>query len=132
MCAPGGLALPADPQAQTGITMTIRLTFALALTAGMLSTAAVAQSNEEQQACMNDAFRVCSHTITDRNRTAACMFEKMSQLSTACQSVMAKYAPGGQLSTSVASAPTPMTTRPAAIKTAAHTKPGKPLNILMR
>ena len=25
-----------------------------------------------------------------------------------------------------------MTTRPAAIKTAAHTKPGKPLNILMR
>jgi len=74
MRAPGGLALPAGPQAQTGITMTIRLTFALALTAGMLSTAAVAQSNEEQQACMNDAFRVCSHTIPDRNRTAACMF----------------------------------------------------------
>src|ERR1043166_851019 len=105
--------------------MTIRLTFALALTAGMLSTAAVAQSNEEQQACMNDAFRVCSHTIPDRNRTAACMFEKMSQLSTACQAVMAKYAPGGRLPPSAPPAPAPRTPPPAAIKTAAHTKPGK-------
>jgi len=55
----------------------------------------------------------------------------MSQLSTACQAVMAKYAPGGQLSTSVAAAPKPITTRPAAIRTA-QTNPGKPLNILMR
>lgn len=111
--------------------MQIRLTLALALAAGMLSTAAVAQSNDEQQACMSDAFRVCSHTIPDRNRTAACMFQNRSQLSPACQMVMDKYAPGGNLSASIAAAPKPMTTRPAAIKTAQN-KPGKPLNILMR
>ena len=111
--------------------MHIRLTLALALTAGTLSTAAIAQSADEQQACMNDAFRLCSATIPDRNRTAACMFQHKSQLSPACQTVMDKYAPGGNLSTSVAAAPRPMTTRPAAIKTA-QTRPGKPLNILMR
>ena len=37
----------------------MRLTLAIALTASALSTAALAQSAEDQQACMNDAFRVC-------------------------------------------------------------------------
>lgn len=116
--------------------MTIRLTLACALAAGLFSTAAIAQSADDQQACMSDAFRVCSHTIPDRNRTAACMFQHRAQLSSACQVVMDKYAPGGTLSASVAAAPKPMTTKPAAIKTAAigtaQNKPGKPLNILMR
>ncbi len=48
--------------------MQIRLTLALALTAGMLSTAALAQSSEDQQACMDDAFRVCGAFIPDRGR----------------------------------------------------------------
>ena len=30
---------------------------------------------------MNDAFRVCSHTIPDRSRTIACMVQNKSQLS---------------------------------------------------
>jgi hypothetical protein len=114
-----------------------RTTLVAAFAAALFSTAAVAQSSEEQQACMNDAFRVCSHTIPDRNRTAACMFQNMSQLSPACQVVMNKYAPGGTLSASVASRPAaPMMskavmTKPAAMKTASS-RPGKPLNILMR
>jgi hypothetical protein len=117
--------------------MQIRLTLALALTAGMLSTAAIAQSQEDQQACMNDAFRVCSATIPDRARTTACMVQNKSQLSAACQVVMDKYA-----STINAPAPTtavavkpakPMMSKPAAIRTAVNTtRPGKPLNILMR
>jgi len=111
--------------------MHIRLTLALALAAGMVSTVATAQNADEQQACMSDAFRLCSATIPDRDRTAACMFQHKSQLSPACQMVMGKYAPGGNLSTSVAAAPKPMTTKPAAIKTAQN-RPGKPLNILMR
>ena len=57
------------------------LTQAAALT--VFATAAIAQSNEEQQLCINDAFRVCSATIPDRARTTACMIQNKSQLSAA-------------------------------------------------
>jgi hypothetical protein len=118
--------------------MQIRLTLALALTAGMLSTAAIAQSQEDQQACMNDAFRVCSATIPDRARTTACMVQNKSQLSAACQVVMDKYAPATTATAYAAPAPAPAqtVTRNASmkpVKTAINTtRPGKPLNILMR
>jgi hypothetical protein len=70
-----------------------RMTLAVALALATFSTAAVAQTAQEQQACMNDAFRVCSATIPDRTRTVACMVQHKAELSTACQVVMAKYAP---------------------------------------
>ena len=109
----------------------------LGVALAMLSTAAIAQSAEEQNLCMNDAFRVCSHTIPDRGRTVACMVQNKSQLSAACQVVMDKYAstinaPGP--TTAVAMKPAkPMMSKPAAIRTATNTtRPGRPLNILMR
>ena len=58
----------------------------------LLSASAFAQTSEEQNLCMNDAFRVCSHTIPDRGRTVACMVQNKSQLSAPCQMVMDKYA----------------------------------------
>jgi hypothetical protein len=111
-----------------------RIVLAAAMTLA-LSTAALAQTAEEQQACMDDAFRVCSATIPDRARTTACMVANKSQLSPRCQMVMDKYAPGGQVQTAAASAPAVTTaparmTTPTRVKTAA--RPGKPLNILMR
>jgi len=122
-----------------------RISLAVALTVATFSTGALAQSNEEQQACMNDAFRVCSATIPDRNRTIACMVQNKAQLSAACQVVMDKYAPGGDVSriaSAPAAAPARTVTRNAAmkpmtpmkpVKTAVVTqRPGKPLNILMR
>jgi hypothetical protein len=114
-----------------------RITLALAFTLATLSTAAVAQSSQEQQACMNDAFRVCSATIPDRNRTTACMVQHKSELSAACQVVMAKYAPAQPAPVQMATiAPVRTTTRNVSlkpVKTAANTqRPGKPLNILMR
>ena len=110
-----------------------RFALAVVLTAGILSsTAAFAQSSEEQQACMDDAFRVCSATIPDRARTTACMIQKKSQLSPRCQMVMDKYA---QPSTQVAAAPTTVSA-PVRMSTQARPvsngRPGKPLNILMR
>ena len=125
----------------------MRLTLAIALTVSALSTAAYAQSAEEQQACMNDAFRVCSATIPDRNKTIACMVQNKAKLSGACQVVMDKYAPTGTTTayasaTPAPAAPTRTVTRGASmkpvtpakpVKTAAATqRPGKPLNILMR
>ena len=120
--------------------MHIRLTLALALTAGMLSTAAIAQSAEEQNLCMNDAFRVCSHTIPDRGRTVACMVENKSKLSSGCQMVMDKYATSTTATAYAAPAPAaPVRTKNASMKPVKPMKtainaprPGKPLNILMR
>jgi hypothetical protein len=120
-----------------------RITLAVALTVATVSTGALAQSNEEQQACMNDAFRVCSATIPDRNRTVACMVQNKAQLSAACQVVMDKYAPGGNV-TARSRAPTPARTvtrnaamKPVTVDQAGEDRgrdaaPGKPLNILMR
>ena len=122
-----------------------RISLAVALTVATFSTGAFAQSNEEQQACMNDAFRVCSATIPDRNRTIACMVQNKPQLSAACQMVMDKYAPGGDVSriaSAPSAAPARTVTRNAAMKPVTPAKPiktavatqraGKPLNILMR
>ena len=41
----------------------------------------MAQSAEDQAACQDDAFRVCSHTIPDRERTFQCMIAKKDALS---------------------------------------------------
>ena len=59
--------------------------------------AAVAESQDEQQACMNDAFNVCGHAIPDRDRVAACLAQNLSRISGACRTVMLRYskpAPG--------------------------------------
>ena len=122
-----------------------RISLAVALTVATFSTGAFAQSAEEQQICMNDAFRVCSATIPDRNRTIACMVQNKPQLSAACQVVMDKYAPGGDVSriaSAPSAAPARTVTRNAAMKPVTPAKPiktavatqraGKPLNILMR
>src|SRR3954470_11372514 len=112
--------------------MHIRLTLALAFTAGLLSTAAIAQSSEDQQACMNDAFRVCSATIPDRARTTACMIQNKSQLSQACQAVMAKYAPAEPAPVQTATVLPNRTIKNVSMKpvrTAVNAaRPGKPLN----
>src|SRR5882724_13677969 len=110
-----------------------RITLA-AFALATLSTAAVAQSQEDQQACMNDAFRVCSATIPDRARTTACMIQNKSQLSAGCQAVMAKYAPAEPAPTQTATAPvrTMKNVSMKPVRTASDQRPGKPLNILMR
>ena len=114
-----------------------RIALAAAFTI-LLSTSAFAQSAEEQNLCMNDAFRVCSHTIPDRGRTVACMVQNKSQLSSSCQMVMDKYAQPTTATAYAAPAPVAAPVRTVKnaslkpVKTAAAQRPGKPLNILMR
>ena len=109
---------------------------ALAAVLAVISTAAIAQTSEEQQLCMDDAFRVCSATIPDRTRTIACMVANKSQLSAGCQGVMDKYASGGNTQTAAMSPARTVVTAPARmstpVRTAGNTRPGRPLNILMR
>jgi hypothetical protein len=109
-----------------------RLTLAAAFTLATLSTGAIAQSNEDQQACMDDAFRVCGAFIPDRGRVTTCMVQNKSQLSAACQVVMNRYAPPNATPVQTASATPTRTVKPAALKTAGNTRPGKPLNITAR
>ena len=112
----------------------------LSVAFAMLSTAAIAQSAEEQNLCMSDAFRVCSHTIPDRGRTVACMVENKAKLSSACQMVMNKYATPATATAyaapATAGAAQVRTTKNASLKplktAVVNQRPGKPLNILMR
>ena len=119
--------------------MQTRIALAAAFTV-MLSASAFAQTSEEQNLCMNDAFRVCSHTIPDRGRTVACMVQNKTQLSAPCQMVMDKYAQPTTATAYAAPAPAPVaapvrTVKNASmqpVRTATAQRPGKPLNILMR
>jgi hypothetical protein len=54
---------------------------------------ALAQSQDEQQACTNDAFQFCQYAIPDRSRVFACLMENRRVISPACHLVMAQYLP---------------------------------------
>jgi hypothetical protein len=56
-------------------------------------TMASAQTAEDQAACQDDTFRICSHTIPDRERTFQCMIANRDALSPACRTVMARLLP---------------------------------------
>jgi hypothetical protein len=120
-----------------------QIALALVFAAGLLATPAFAQTQQEQQLCMDDAFKVCGHTIPDRNRTIACMVQNKSRLSSGCQMVMDKYStPNTQTAAAtpapaptprMASAPARMSTPAKPVRTAWNSgRPSKPLNILMR
>jgi hypothetical protein len=47
--------------------------------------AGAAYTPEQQQACQNDAFRLCEHAIPDEPRVRACMIAKVRQLSPGCR-----------------------------------------------
>jgi hypothetical protein len=70
--------------------MKIKIALAFAVLA-FTPLAASAQSQDEQQACMNDAFNICGHAIPDRGRVAACLAQNMSRISAGCRTVMARY-----------------------------------------
>jgi hypothetical protein len=72
-------------------TRTIRqagLVLAFALSFSALSTQSFAFSDEAQQMCTGDAFRLCSSEIPNVDRITACMLKKRTSLSTGCRAVM--------------------------------------------
>jgi hypothetical protein len=57
---------------------------ALALVMTLRPTPGAAYGQEEQQACMGDAFRLCGSEIPDVDRITACMVRRRAELSPGC------------------------------------------------
>jgi hypothetical protein len=70
--------------------MKIQTGLALAFLA-FAPAAATAQTQDEQQACMDDAFGVCGAFIPDRDRVAGCLAQNIDRISPACRAVMLSY-----------------------------------------
>lgn len=89
-----------------------RLVAATLLAFGLMTTASLAYTQEQQQLCTGDAMRLCGDAIPDVDRVTACMIAKRAQLSDGCKSVFRK----------MDGAPTPVNYPPTG-------KPHQPLNI---
>jgi hypothetical protein len=90
------------------------LMLATGLSFSILPTVGWAYTQEEQQACSGDAFRLCSAEIPDVDRVTACMIRNKSQLTPECR---VYFRPDPEEVTPVA------TRRPLSIKPAPSRKP---------
>ena len=63
----------------------LALMLATALAVSMWPAASEAYTPEQQQACSDDAFRLCSADIPDVDRVTACMIRKQDQLTPGCR-----------------------------------------------
>jgi hypothetical protein len=71
----------------------MKIQFALAVTLLTLApVTASAETQDEQNACMNDAFTICGHAIPDRERVGACLAQNINRISSPCRTVMQRYA----------------------------------------
>ena len=59
----------------------------------MLAGVAAAETPEQRQACMDDAFQFCSEAIPDRERVFACLAQKRNLISPLCREGMAAFLP---------------------------------------
>jgi hypothetical protein len=84
------------------------LLLATALSFWLLPSAANAYTDEEQQACSGDAFRLCGPEIPDVDRVTACMVARKAELSPGCR---VYFRPGPA---PAAEAGAPLSIRPAA------------------
>jgi hypothetical protein len=76
------------PVRKIGIAFTVA-----AFCLGYASVPASAGSQEDQQACMNDALTVCSEYIPDRGRVASCLISNRSRISQACRVALTQFNP---------------------------------------
>lgn len=57
----------------------------------VLSSHAFGQTQDEQQACENDAFKFCQDAIPDEDRVYDCLHKHRHEISPACRKAMVKY-----------------------------------------
>jgi len=88
-------------------------TLAVALSYSLLPSVGHAYTQEEQQACQPDAFRLCSSEIPDVDRVTACMIARKSQLSPECRRFFRAGPEGDAAAARPVAAGKPMSIRPA-------------------
>ena len=99
------------------------LMFATALSFSMLPSAGRAYTPEQQQACSDDAFRLCSADIPDVDRVTVCMVRDKSQLSPRCR---VYFGPDPEEAAAAKPATPRKPAKPASTKPAKPKKPAKP------
>ena len=72
-----------------------KLLVATVLAFGMLTTASLAHTAEQEQMCASDAMRLCSSEIPDVDRITACMHRQRAALSDGCKAVFRQGDAGG-------------------------------------
>jgi hypothetical protein len=78
--------------ARTRIAHTFAVVLGVASVLGA-SASANAETLEERQACMGDAFHFCSSAIPDRDQVYSCLMDNRDLISAACRSVIAPDMP---------------------------------------
>jgi hypothetical protein len=72
--------------------MTIRILVALGLFAvAIMPMTAVADQQQDQDACMQDAQTVCGQFIPDRERVAQCLIANSRKISPACRAALKRF-----------------------------------------
>jgi hypothetical protein len=99
------------------------LMLAMAFSVSMWPAATRAYTPEQQQACSDDAFRLCSTDIPDVDRVTACMVRNKSQLTPGCRLF---FRPDPEPEISSASAGRPLSISPASSQKPVSAKPRKP------
>jgi hypothetical protein len=99
------------------------LMLAATLSVAMLPTASEAYTPEQQQACSDDAFRLCGAEIPDVDRVTVCMIRNKSQLSPGCRVF---FRPEPEEALAPVATGRPLSIRPAASRKPVHVRPHKP------
>jgi len=87
----------------------LSLLLATALAFSMWPAASRAYTDEQQQACSADAFRLCSADIPDIDRITACMIRNKSQLTPGCRA----FFKGAEAAATPVAAGKPLSIKPA-------------------
>lgn len=93
-----------------------------ALALSMLPTTGQAYTQDEQQACTGDAFRLCGSEIPDVDRVTVCMIRNKSQLTPGCRVF---FGPS-EVARAPAHAGRPLSIRPTTSHRPVHARPHKP------
>jgi hypothetical protein len=97
------------------------LMLATAISLSLLPTAGHAYTQDEQQACTGDAFRLCGPEIPDVDRVTVCMIRNKSQLSPGCR----VFFRPSEDERAPDRAGRPLSIRPATAHRPVHTRPHK-------
>jgi hypothetical protein len=98
------------------------LMLATALAISIMPTGVQAYTQDEEQACSGDAFRLCGPEIPDVDRVTVCMIRNKSQLSPGCRVFFREPAPA----VTPVAAGAPLSIRPTSSRKPVSARPGKP------